>query len=153
MQTYEVNLKWTGKRKGVLSSPALPYSIEVATPPDFPKGMEGIWSPEHLFVASINSCLMSTFLNIAENSKLEFASFECNSVCQVDLDDDNKYVMTEITLKPKVVVHFSKKPERAKHILEMSEKACFILSAIKTPILFEPEIIVEHSLIQLGDLF
>lgn len=152
MQTYEVNLKWTGKRKGILSSPSLPCTIEVATPPEFPKGMEGIWSPEHLFVASINSCLMSTFLNIAENSKLEFASFECSSVCHVDLED-NKYTMTEIIVKPKVVVHFSKRPERAEHVLEMSEKACFILSAIKTPIRFEHEIIVEHSLIQLGDLF
>lgn len=58
--------------KGIMSSPILPLKIEVATPPEFPKGMEGIWSPEHLLVAAVNSYLMTTFLAIAENSKLEF---------------------------------------------------------------------------------
>jgi organic hydroperoxide reductase OsmC/OhrA len=152
MQTYEVNLKWTGRRKGILSSPVLPQKIEVATPPDFPKGMEGIWSPEHLLIASINSCLMSTFLTIAENSKLEFVSFESNSVCTVAMVK-GKYEVTEIILKPKIVIPYSQKPDRAKHILEMSEKSCLIFSAIKTTIRLEPEIIVEHSIIALGDPF
>ncbi|PWA05816.1 OsmC family protein [Flavobacterium psychrotolerans] len=146
MQTYEVNLKWTGRRKGLLSSPVLPQNIEVATPPDFPKGMEGIWSPEHLFAASINSCLMTTFLSIAENSKLEFISFESKSICNIN-NIEGKFTITEILLKPKIVIPNSQKPERAKHILEMSEKACLISNAIKTTIRLEPEIIVEHSLI------
>ena len=69
---YEMSVNWQADRKGVMSSPVLNTAIEVATPPQFPKGMEGIWSPEHLFVAAINSCLMTTFLSIAENSNLEF---------------------------------------------------------------------------------
>lgn len=146
MQTYEVNLKWTGSRKGLLSSPVLPQNIEVATPPDFPKGIDGIWSPEHLFAASINSCLMTTFLSIAENSKLDFISFESKTICNVDLVD-GKYTITEILLKPIVVIPNSQKPERAQHIFEMSEKACLISNAIKTPVRLEPEIIVKHSFI------
>jgi peroxiredoxin-like protein len=152
MQTYEVNLKWTGKRKGVLSSPVLPQSIEVATPPDFPKGMEGIWSPEHLFIAAINGCVLSTFLTIAENSKLEFVSFESKSTCIVDFVN-GKYTVTEIILKPKIVIPYSQKPDRAKHVLEMSEKSCLISNAIQVPIRFEPEIFIEHSIIPLGDPF
>lgn len=146
MHTYEVNLKWTGTRKGLLSSPVLPQTIEVATPPEFPKGIAGIWSPEHLFAASINSCLMTTFISIAENSKFEYSSFECKSICNVDLVD-GKYAVTEIILRPKVVIHFSQKPEKAIHLLEMSEKACLISNSVKTTIRLEPEIIVEHSLI------
>ena len=65
---YEVGLAWTDHRVGTLTPPGLPDTIQVATPPQFPKGMEGIWSPEHLFVAAINSCYMTTFLAIAENS-------------------------------------------------------------------------------------
>lgn len=141
MHTYEVNLKWTDSRKGLLSSPVLPQEIEVATPPDFPKGIEGIWSPEHLFVASINSCLMTTFLSIAENSKLEFISFESKSICNVDMVE-GKYTITEIILKPKLVIPSSQNPERAKHILEMSEKACLISSAVKTTVHLEPEVVV-----------
>jgi organic hydroperoxide reductase OsmC/OhrA len=52
-----------------MSSPELNNKIEVATPPQFPKGVQGIWSPEHLFTAPVNSCFMTTFLAIAENSR------------------------------------------------------------------------------------
>lgn len=74
---YNVDISWTQDRMGLLSSPELNNSekpnnnyIEVATPPQFPKGIPGIWSPEHLFTAAVSSCLMTTFLSIAENSNL-----------------------------------------------------------------------------------
>ncbi|MCS3797759.1 hypothetical protein [Niastella sp. OAS944] len=44
---YEVDLDWLADREGLVSSPVLNTKIEVATPPEFPKGMPGIWSPEH----------------------------------------------------------------------------------------------------------
>jgi organic hydroperoxide reductase OsmC/OhrA len=146
MYTYEVNLKWTVNRKGVLSSPSLPQKIEVATPPEFPKGMEGIWTPEHLFVASVNSCLMTTFLAIAENSKLDFISFESNAVGNVAIIE-GKHTITEIILKPKVIIPHTQKQDRAIHILEMSKRTCLISNAIKATILLEPEIIVEKVLV------
>ena len=58
---YEVNLQWNKDTKGTLSSPVLPNKIEVATFLDCPKGIGGICSPEDLFEASINACLMVTF--------------------------------------------------------------------------------------------
>lgn len=148
MHTYEVNLKWTGKSKGILSSTVLPKEIEVATPPEYQKGMEGIWSLEHLLIVSINSCLMSTFLTIAENSKLEFISYESKSLCTVEFIN-GKYILTEIVLKPKLAVPYSQKPERVKHILEMSKNVCLIANAIKTPIQLVPEIIVSKTLISI----
>lgn len=61
MHTYKVGLNWLSDRKGEIFSPELNSKIEVATPPQFPKGMEGIWSPEHLYTAAVNSCFMTTF--------------------------------------------------------------------------------------------
>ena len=58
---YEVNVEETKDRKGIMSSTILSQQIEVATPPDFPKGEPNIWSPEHFFVAAVNSCLMNSF--------------------------------------------------------------------------------------------
>lgn len=150
MHTYEVNLKWIGNSKGLLSSPVLLQNIEVAIPPEFPKGLEGIWSPEQLFAASLNSCLMTTFLTIADNSKLEFKSFTSKSICTVD-KIEGKYVITEVLLQPRVVIPFSQNPDRAKRIVEMSEKACLVSNAVKINIRLEPEIIVEESLIPVND--
>lgn len=42
---YHVDLEWKMDRKGEISSPVLGQKVEVATPPEFPKGMPGIWSP------------------------------------------------------------------------------------------------------------
>ena len=72
--TYTTSLKWVAQRKGTLSSEGLPQ-VEVATPPQFPGGHPGIWSPEHLFVAAAEVCLMTTFLAIAETSKLEYTEY------------------------------------------------------------------------------
>ncbi len=143
MFNYEIDLQWTGNRKGMLHSPVLPQNIEVATPPEFKSGMPGIWSPEHLFVAAVNSCLMTTFLAIAENSKLEFTHFESNAVGKVD-KVDGKYQVTEIILKPIVSIPYGQTKEKALRILEMSEKACLISSSIKTQVLLEPQVVIEN---------
>lgn len=141
MEIYEVNVKWDTDKKGVLSSPGLDDKIEVVTPPGFSGGIVGKWTPEHLFVASVNSCLMITFFTIAENSKLEFVDFECNATGKADMVD-GKYQLTEIILKPQLTIPSTQKEERAKHILEMSEKACLISAAINIKIQLIPTITV-----------
>lgn len=138
--TYEVNLQWSAERKGVLSSPILNASIEVATPPEFPKGMPGIWSPEHLFVAAVNSCLMTTFLAVAENSKLEFSHFDCAAEGILE-QVDGKYSITKIILRPKVVVSASVNHDRVKRVLDISEKHCLISNSIVSEVHMEPEIV------------
>ena len=70
---YEVSLQWNHDTLGTVSSPLITPKIDVATPPEFPKGIPGVWTPEHLFVDSVNACLMSTFLAITDNSKLELS--------------------------------------------------------------------------------
>lgn len=139
MHNYQVDLTFTQDRKGTLSSPVLTQSVEVATPPEFPKGMPGIWSPEHLFVAAISSCLMTTFLAVSENSKLPFISFNCEAIGKLD-KVDGKFMITEVTLKPTLVIEQADQYDRAKRILEMSEKACLISNSVKSTIIFEPTI-------------
>lgn len=141
---YDVQLEWIADRKGVVSSSVLPNSIEVATPPDFPKGMAGIWSPEHLFVAAASSCLMTTFLAIAENSKLPFVSFGCAATGVVDRVD-GKYKVTEITLRPKLVLGSPEYETKGFRVLEMSEKACLISNSINSTIHFFPEVVISET--------
>lgn len=142
MHKYEVNLTWTSLRKGLLESPVLEQTIEVATPPEFPNGIAGIWSPEHLFVSAISSCLMTTFLAIAENSKFAFKSFSCNAIGKLD-KVEGKFMMTEVALRPTLVIVAADQSDRAKRILEKSEQACLISNSVKSTIVFEPTIIVE----------
>ena len=136
---YEVKLNWESDRKGLISSPVLQSNIEVATPPEFPKGMAGIWSPEHLLVAAVNSCLMTAFLAIAENSKLDFVNFESKADGKLERVDGN-YMISEIVLSPVVTISNNADKERALRILHKSEQACLISNSIKSNIVFQPEI-------------
>ncbi|WP_420578231.1 OsmC family protein [Ekhidna sp.] len=140
---YNVDINWNQERKGVMCSPELNKEanscIEVATPPEFPKGIPGIWSPEHLFTASVSSCFMTTFLAIAENSKLEFENFSCNSKGKLE-QVDGKFLMTEIILEPKVTIYDEKERSRAERVLEKSERACLISNSIKSKVIMKPKI-------------
>lgn len=146
---YNVDISWTQDRMGLLSSPELNNSekpnnnyIEVATPPQFPKGIPGIWSPEHLFTAAVSSCLMTTFLSIAENSKLEFTHFECKAKGKLD-QVDGKFIMTEIILEPFVIIVNERDREKAERLLNKSEAACLISNSIKSKITMIPTIQVK----------
>lgn len=134
---YHVHIHWNSDRKGVMCSPELHtdanHCIEVATPPEFPKGIPGIWSPEHLFTAAVSSCLMTTFLAIAENSKLIFTSFACQAKGKLE-QVNGQFLMSEIILEPTVTITDEKNRERAELVLQKSEAACLISNSIKSKI-------------------
>ena len=135
---YKTKVKWEEGRIGTLSSPTLD-SFKVATPPEFPKGVPNTWSPEHLFVASINICLMTTFVAIADNSKLEFESFECDGVGKLE-KVDGKFMISEVELNPIVKIKYDKDKERAERIINKAENLCLISNSAKSKIILNPQI-------------
>ncbi|MBS1979056.1 MAG: OsmC family protein [Bacteroidetes bacterium] len=148
---YHVDISWSHDRLGMMCSPELKEAhtqaenegcIQVATPPEFPKGIPGIWSPEHLFTASVSSCLMTTFLAVAENSKLDFVNFQCSSDGKLE-QVDGKFLMTEILLRPRVVIRDEKDREKAIRILQKSEANCLISNSVKSKVIMEPVIEVQ----------
>lgn len=142
---YNVDLIWTEDRKGEISSPELNDIIEVATPPEFPKGMAGIWSPEHLFTAAVSSCFMTTFLAIAENSCLEYKSFFCPARGILSREE-GKYVMSQIVLEPVLTILHEDDREKAEKILIKAERACLITNSINSEVFLKTRVIVEESM-------
>lgn len=146
---YHVDITWNKGRRGMMCSPELRAAqsenpcIEVGTPPQFPKGIPGIWSPEHLFTAAISSCFMTTFLSIAENSKLEFKSFTCNSSGKLD-KVDGKPQMTEVTLEPILTIMRNEDRERALRVLSKTEAACLITNSIRSTVKMRPIVKVAY---------
>ncbi|MBL7683812.1 MAG: OsmC family protein [Flavipsychrobacter sp.] len=136
---YEVVVKWQTERMGVMSSPDFDSTVEVVTPPQFAKGIPNKWSPEHLLVAAVNSCLMTTFLAIAENSKLAYEQFESSGVGKLEIVD-GKYIISEVELNPILIITNEEDREKAMRILQKSEAACLISNSIKSKIIFTPEI-------------
>ncbi|MCC6385647.1 MAG: OsmC family protein [Bacteroidia bacterium] len=131
---YEVNLQWKQDRRGVLSSPVLNDTIECATPPEFPNGIPGIWSPEHLYAASINSCYMATFLAVAENSKLAFTDFSCKTVCKLE-QVEGKFRITKAVITPEVTLENAENDyEKLLRLFEKSKAVCLVTNSMKTEV-------------------
>lgn len=141
---YSTDIAWTGERQGDLTAPELPL-VRIDAPPEF-RGHEGVWTPEHLFVGAINSCFMTTFLAIAENSKLDFVNFESKATGKLENHDDNGLMMTLVVLRPRLTISNARDEERAVRILQKAERHCLISNSVKTHIRLEPVIRIADQL-------
>ena len=124
-------VKWDGEKKATLSSKNGPQ-LKISTPPEF-KGPEGYWSPEELFLASINSCIMTTFLYFAEKFLASFLSYESSIEGKVNLKG-GKLLFTAITVWPDIRVPDKTQEQKIAEIVEKSEKYCLVSSSVETEI-------------------
>ena len=137
---YQVDLKWKEGRIGKVSSPDLDTKIECATPPEFANGVANIWSPEHFYAAAINSCFMTTFLAVTENSRVEFESFECKTIIKLELVE-RKYLITQAEITPKIKLTNPEQKERMLRVIEKTKENCLVTNSMKTAITLTPEIV------------
>ncbi len=134
---YTTSVQWTGEKKAMLTAAGKP-PVEAGTPPEF-KGHEGIWSPEDLYVASVNVCILSTFLAFAGRAGLAFESYESDAEGLLEFVDD-RYVFTKIVVRPKVALRSGEERAKAEEILHKAERSCLISNSIRTEVLLEPTI-------------
>ena len=137
---YKTSLRWESQRRAKLSSAGLP-DLSVATPPEFPGGHPGVWSPEHLFVAAAEACLMTTFLAIAENSKLEYIEYSSNAEGLLEKTDQG-FMITRITIRPRIVIKDATARDRALRVIEKAEQHCLISKSMKTAVTLEAEVVI-----------
>jgi peroxiredoxin-like protein len=128
--SFSAQIVWAGGRSGELKSNGLP-TVEVTAPPEF-QGRAGAWTPEHLYVGSVASCFMLTFLALAERAKLELAQFEIATEGKLENVDGAGHRITEVTLTPTVIVQRSDEVERAEALIKKAERGCFIAASIKS---------------------
>ena len=134
---YKTYIKWEKEKRGILSSSNKP-DIEVATPPEF-RGHSGVWTPEELFVASVNTCIMTTFLYYAEKERLKFLSYESSAEGILE-KVEREFIFSEIVVTPKILVSSKNEVERVKDLINLSEKNCLISNSLKSKVSVKPEI-------------
>lgn len=139
---YHIRVQQTGSKTGRLEADGLP-SLDMSAPPEF-GGPEGHWSPEHLYVAAVASCLMTTFSAIAEISKLEVVDYSDNPSGHLQRGDDRLYKMNRVTLRPRVVVADASMIEKATKLLEKAESVCLISRSVNSEITMEPTVVAHQ---------
>jgi peroxiredoxin-like protein len=138
--TYKTSVRWEGEKRGTIATQGK-TDISVATPPEF-KGPEGIWSPEDLFVASVNTCLMTTFLAFIDRAGLIPVEYQSDAEGKLELGSTG-FSFTEITLRPTIVVKTEEDRTKARELIEKAEKNCLISNSIKSQVHLEATIVLQ----------
>jgi len=136
---YKAKTTWSSARRGMLSAAGKP-SIVVGSPPEF-KGESDVWAPEELLVGSLNTCMMLTFLTLAQRQGLTPAGYESEAEGLLD-NVEGKYRITEVTVRPRVTLKSETELELARKNMESVEAHCFIANSINARITLTPEFVV-----------
>ncbi len=139
---YETHIYWKGRRRGLIEVAELP-PVTTSTPPEF-HGEPGYWTPEHLLVAALESCLMTTFLAIAEKSRLEVVSYRSSALAKLESVDGGGLGFTRILVRPIVKLHNDQDREKARRVLDKAEKSCLVSRALDVPVHYDASIVVSE---------
>jgi organic hydroperoxide reductase OsmC/OhrA len=133
---YNNRLVWNGARRGKASADDR-HEIDVGSPPEF-KGSPDVWSPEELLVASLNGCLMLTFMSLAQNQGVQFAAYESSAEGLLE-NVDGTYRITEVSVQPNVALKSQADLDSARKIMDEVEKHCFISNSITAQVKLTPQ--------------
>lgn len=137
---FEVQVNWLADTRGVLSARGATGTIHVATPPAF-GGQGKPWTPEHLFLSSICSCFMTTYLAFAKKIHFEIYHFECDAIGQIQVVD-GKYKFTHINLYPKIYIIDEILRDKATLALEKTHKYCLVINSLNAEVFYHSEVLI-----------
>lgn len=117
---------------------SVPRPITFSAPPEF-LGETGVWTPEHLFVAALVTCFVSTFSGMADLSKFSFVGLEVEAEGVLEKDASG-WKFVEVKLRPMLKIGREQDRERANRLLEKAERSCLVARSITAKVTSEPEI-------------
>jgi len=130
---YRSKASWTEKKKAKIKfENENKPTIEISVAPEF-MGHKDIITPEDLFVSSVNSCMMSYFLNVAERMRIKFSLYESSATGTLQ-EKGIDFIFAKIDLDLKLDVEDEKSSRRAIRALEMAKEGCFVANSIKTEV-------------------
>lgn len=130
---YRVKAQQGENRICKMTAAEVETSVECATPPEFPNGIAGVWSPETFFLAAIAGCYVNTFQAFCDKFKFQPVSLECEASGTVAVVD-GKYAFTGVMLNPIVTLSAHEDEATALKIIEKAHRYCLISNSVKCPV-------------------
>ncbi|HET6868501.1 MAG TPA: OsmC family protein [Solirubrobacteraceae bacterium] len=147
VHTYRSRLDWTGStgagyeaydRTHRVSCPPAGMELPMSSDPAF-GGSPDLLNPEQLLVAAASSCQMLWFLAYAARARIDVVSYvdEAEAVMP---EDDKPMRITEIVLRPHIVIAGEADEARVRDFVERSHEHCYIANSLRSDITIEPQI-------------
>ena len=125
-------LGWDGyERAHQASAPPAEQPLTVTTGED--KGDPRQLNPEQLLVMAASSCQLLWFLHLAAKARVDVVEYEDRA--EADMPHDR---ITEITLRPRIVVAFEHPEERLYKLAELAHERCNIANSLSADVSVEP---------------
>ena len=134
---HKAVITWNEEKKAFLCSVGN-KTIEIVASQES-KRHEGMLTPEELFVDSIEGFIKAAFMDSAKRNNLEVLSYKSEGQGIVKKVED-KIMFTKIKIRPKIIVAVDSQVEKAKELIDIAGKNCFISNFITAKINIEPEI-------------
>lgn len=140
--TYHTAIELDGGVAANLASEGKP-SILISPPPEF-MGVAGRWTPENLYVASIESCLLYTFIALARSRQLDYAGY--SSTAEGVLESiEGQMIVSTVIVRPRIVIKHEADREKTLGIAGSLEPNCFISNSVESEVRIEAEIVVKET--------
>ncbi len=139
-KTYDfpLSVHWVGERRTIASVAGKP-DLEVATPPEFKGGVEGVWSPEDLLVASIASCFTVTLVAIAERREVPLRTLDVSARGRVTRRSDGRVGFVEAVLEAALTTEPGYEQEAAE-AAAAAERGCLVAVSLDFPVRLELDV-------------
>ena len=101
-----------------------------------PWSAEDAVDPEEAFVASLSSCHVLTFLDLARRAGFLIDRYEDAAEGEMVKNADGRYWIATVTLRPRIAFAGNKHPAAAEleHLHHAAHDQCFISSSVKTEV-------------------
>jgi organic hydroperoxide reductase OsmC/OhrA len=129
---FPVDVRWLEGKLTVASVPGK-EPLEVATPPEFQGGVEGVWSPEDLFVGAVATCYTVTLISATRRRGVPVRSLEVRSFGDVSRRPDERFGFVGVELAVELATDPGYKAEARAAALD-AESTCLVAASLDTPV-------------------
>ena len=139
---FEARVRWEGStalgyerydRAHLAAAPPAEQELTVTTAED--KGDASQLNPEQLVVMAASSCQLLWFLHLAAKARVDVVEYE--DMAEALMPDD---WITEIALRPRIVVASEHSEERVRKLVEQAHEHCNIAKSLRSELTIEPRI-------------
>ena len=134
---YQTAYEWQGQAsKGNINIESH-HPLPVGTPQDPDR-----FCPEHLLVATAETCLANYVLLIAKHSRLDIVNYQSTAQGELEQAEDRKFRFKRIVIRPTITVKDTN-DSLANKVVEKAHNACLVARSMNFPVEIELKIVLE----------
>ncbi len=137
--TYDVNLVWDVEQEQALLRAGNRMPILVSAPPEF-NGSDTVWSPEHLILASLTSCYVTTFMYFAKLLKVKVRDLKVSGKVEIEKEGKGMFEATRFILHPSIDFQNDPGAHIVENLLDKAKRYCIVSNSVKGEVIVEPSV-------------